>query len=137
MVGIWQLFHPPIQLDLSRLRRQHHLNWIPGKVRDLDLDNRTIMVEDQPVVEYDYLAIATGASLAFDQIPGLGPSGYTQSVCTPDHALEARQAWLEFLKNPGPMVVGAAPGAVRLRALFGLKMLKAETSSYTEVTVSS
>lgn len=100
-----------IQLDLSRLAQRHHLNWVPGKVTSLDPDNKQIIVEGKLSVEYNYLAIATGASLAFDQIPGLGPSGYTQSVCTPDHALAAQQAWLDFLQNPGPVVVGAAPGA--------------------------
>ncbi|MGD1953197.1 MAG: NAD(P)/FAD-dependent oxidoreductase [Leptolyngbyaceae cyanobacterium] len=100
-----------IQLDLSQLTQRHDLNWVPGKVTSLDTDNQQITVQGSVSLTYDYLAIATGAALAFDQIPGLGPSGYTQSVCTPDHALTARQAWLDFLKNPGPMVVGAAPGA--------------------------
>ncbi|NER81726.1 MAG: NAD(P)/FAD-dependent oxidoreductase, partial [Leptolyngbya sp. SIO1D8] len=59
-----------------------------------------------------YVLIVTGASLAFDQISGTGPhGGYTQSVCTPDHAMQAREAWFQFLENPGPLVVGAAPGA--------------------------
>ena len=100
-----------IQLDLSQLAQRHHLNWVSGKVTGLDPDNKQITVAGKLSVKYDYLAIATGAALAFDKIPGLGPSGYTQSVCTPDHALAARQAWVDFLKNPGPIVVGAAPGA--------------------------
>ncbi|MDV3348761.1 sulfide:quinone reductase [Leptolyngbyaceae cyanobacterium CCMR0082] len=101
-----------VQLDLARLAKRHRLNWVPGKVTDLNPQTQTVTVEDNLVVPYDYLAIATGSSLAFDQIPGLGPhDGYTQSVCTPDHAMGARQAWLDFLKDPGPLVVGAAPGA--------------------------
>ncbi|MGB7086529.1 MAG: FAD-dependent oxidoreductase, partial [Phormidesmis sp.] len=110
-----------IQLDLARLARRHHLNWVPGRVVKLNPKTRCLTVVEEPIegkagtdteIEYDYLAIATGASLALDLIPGLGPhGGYTQSICTPDHAIEARQAWLDLLKNPGPIVIGAAPGA--------------------------
>lgn len=101
-----------VQLDLEQLCQRHHLNWMPGQVTHLDPKTRQITVNGDQVVDYDYVLIATGASLAFDLIPGLGPhGGYTQSVCTPDHAMEAHKAWLEFLQNPGPLVVGAAPGA--------------------------
>ncbi len=101
-----------VQLDLERLCRRHGLNWLSGAVTALDPVGRTLTVEGQGSLPYDYLAIATGASLAFDLVPGLGPdNGYTQSVCTPHHALAAREAWLKFLENPGPLVVGAAPGA--------------------------
>ena len=60
---------------------------------------------------YDYLVIATGPKLAFDEVPGLGPAGFTQSVCTHEHALHAWDKYQEFLANPGPIVVGAAAGA--------------------------
>ena len=100
-----------IQLDLNQLSQRHGLKWVSGKVTALDRETQKITVEENQTIDYDYLAIATGASLAFDEIPGLGPhGGYTQSVCTPDHALEARSAWLEFLENPGDLVVGAMPG---------------------------
>jgi len=43
-------------------------------------------------IEYDYLVNATGPKLNFDATPGLGPDkGYTMSVCTPSHALEANE----------------------------------------------
>ncbi|PSN20777.1 sulfide:quinone reductase, partial [filamentous cyanobacterium CCP5] len=101
-----------VQLGLAQLAHRHHLNWVPGKVTALDPAHQRLTVEGQETIAYDYLLIATGASLAWDWIPGTGPhGGYTHSVCTPDHALEARQAWLAFLENPGPIVVGAAPGA--------------------------
>jgi sulfide:quinone oxidoreductase len=101
-----------IQLDLQLLARRHGLNLVLGSVTHLDPEQQQITVDHDRVIEYDYVMIATGASLAFDKIPGLGPhGGYTQSVCTPSHALEARERWLEFLNEPGPIVVGAAPGA--------------------------
>ncbi len=101
-----------IQLNLSQLARRHGIQWISGKVTALAPDAKRITVAGETTVDYDYVAIATGASLAFDLVPGLGPhGGYTQSICTPEHALSARDAWLKFLENPGPLVVGAMPGA--------------------------
>ncbi len=71
--------------------------------------NRVITAKGE--VPYDYLIIATGPKLNFAAVPGLGPSGYTQSVCTVDHAEQAWGAYQSFLKDPGPIVVGAAQGA--------------------------
>jgi sulfide:quinone oxidoreductase len=62
-------------------------------------------------LDYDYLVIATGPRLAFDEVPGLGPDGHTQSVCTTPHATAARAAYERFLADPGPVVIGAAAGA--------------------------
>lgn len=76
----------------------------------LPQENRVILGDDS-ALDYDYLVIATGADLAFDEVPGLGPHGFTQSVCTLDHAEAAHAAWETFLANPGPIVVGAAQGA--------------------------
>jgi sulfide:quinone oxidoreductase len=56
--------------------------------------------------------IATGPRLAFDEVPGLGPhGGHTESICHVDHAEHAAKTWEQFVKNPGPIVVGAAQGA--------------------------
>ncbi|WP_447976923.1 NAD(P)/FAD-dependent oxidoreductase [Candidatus Nitrospira bockiana] len=71
--------------------------------------NRIITAKGE--VPYDYLVIATGPKLNFSAVPGLGPSGYTQSVCTVDHAEQAWGAYQSFLNAPGPIVVGAAQGA--------------------------
>jgi sulfide:quinone oxidoreductase len=106
---------PEVQLDLNKLAQRNHLELVLGKVTKLDPINQSITVMGEAgsqSIDYDYAIIATGASLAFDRIPGLGPhNGYTQSICTPDHAEEARTAWLRFLENPGAIVIGAAPGA--------------------------
>ncbi|MEA5599184.1 NAD(P)/FAD-dependent oxidoreductase [Rivularia sp. UHCC 0363] len=101
-----------VQVGLAQLAQRHNLNWVSGQVTALAPSAQRLTVEGHGIIAYDYLLIATGASLALDLIPGLGPhGGYSHSVCTPDHALEARQAWLAFLENPGPIVVGAAPEA--------------------------
>ncbi|MDR0782167.1 MAG: NAD(P)/FAD-dependent oxidoreductase [Propionibacteriaceae bacterium] len=42
-------------------------------------------------IEYDYLINCTGPKLNFEATEGLGPSGYTVSVCTAPHAVEAAE----------------------------------------------
>ena len=54
---------------------------------------------------------ATGPELAFDEIPGLGPDGHTQSICHVDHASHAKQAFEKLAADPGPVVIGAVQGA--------------------------
>ena len=73
-------------------------------------ENR-VELADGRFLDYDYLVIATGPKLAFDEIEGLGPNGYTHSVCHVDHAVKADEAWQAFVKDPGPIVVGAVQGA--------------------------
>lgn len=63
------------------------------------------------VIGYDYLIIATGPDLAFDEIEGLGPKGFTQSICWTDHAVEAHEKYKEVVRNGGSVIVGAAQGA--------------------------
>ena len=80
--------------------------------RTLDPANNRLELEDGSTLAYDYLVIATGPDLAFDEIPGLGPhGGATQSICHVDHAERAAVAFEAFCANPGPIVVGAVQGA--------------------------
>ncbi|GAB4377570.1 MAG: FAD-dependent oxidoreductase [Elainellaceae cyanobacterium] len=100
------------QLELNPLAQKHGLILVNSKVTALNPYTRRITVESGQTIDYDYVAIATGPGFAFDQVPGLGPhGGYTHSICSASHALAAREAWLQFLDDPGPLVVGAAPGA--------------------------
>lgn len=101
-----------MQLELEPLAQRHRLNAIAGTVTGLDVGSQQITVSGEKTIDFDYLLIATGAHLAFEHIPGTGPDGgYTQSVCSADHAMLAKEAWLQFLENPGPLVVGASIGA--------------------------
>jgi len=82
-----------------------------GAKRISPTENR-IELGDGSSLDYDYLVIATGPELAFDEIQGLGPhGGFTQSICHVDHAETAAAAFDRFVENPGPIVVGAVQGA--------------------------
>ncbi len=82
-----------------------------GAKRVVPAENR-VELNDGESLAYDYLVIATGPDLAFDEIEGLGPmGGQTQSICHVDHAEKAAEAFDAFVKAPGPIVVGAVQGA--------------------------
>ena len=87
------------------------VRWIIGTVNRIDAEKSTLKLADGEELGYDYLVIATGPRLAFEEVPGLGPQGFTQSVCSQEHSAQAWERYQAFLKNPGPIIVGAAPGA--------------------------
>ena len=87
------------------------INFIHSAVTEITPDNNQLKLENGETVDYDYLVIATGPALAFHEVDGLGPEGHTQSICTIGHAEKAWEAWQEFIKAPGPIVVGAVQGA--------------------------
>ncbi len=81
-----------------------------GAVR-VDPANNNMTLGDGTILSYDYLVIATGPDLAFDEIQGFGPDKHTVSVCRTDHAAAAADKFDAFCRSPGPIVVGAAQGA--------------------------
>jgi len=80
-------------------------------VTEIRAEQNQLLLGDDSTLDYDYLIVATGPKLAFDEIEGLGPEGFTESICSLDHAEKAFESWQEFVKNPGPIVVGAVQGA--------------------------
>src|SRR5688572_32196964 len=85
--------------------------WHDEPVEAIDAARNSVRLRSGVELAYDYLVIATGPKLAFEEVSGLGPTGFTQSVCTHAHALSAWEKYQEFLASPGPIVVGAAAGA--------------------------
>jgi len=98
-------------VDLADPLKDHGVSFEPQPARSIDPLARRIVLVDGRELAYDYLVITTGPKLAFDEVPGLGPEGFTHSICTHAHAQEAWQAYERFLQKPGPVVIGAAPGA--------------------------
>lgn len=98
----------PIEPALAR----HDIGFIAQRVDKIDAPANTLTLSDGQQISYDYLVITTGPKLAFEDVPGSGPhGGYTHSVCTADHAELFWQQYQAFLENPGPIVIGAMPGA--------------------------
>jgi sulfide:quinone oxidoreductase len=100
-----------LKVELAPMFKKKKIGFIQKKVTRFHPENNQVELADGEVVDYDFLIIATGPKLAFDEIPGLGPDGHTQSVCHVDHAGEAGENWNKFVEDPGPIIVGAAQGA--------------------------
>ncbi|MGB5165380.1 MAG: FAD/NAD(P)-binding oxidoreductase [Woeseiaceae bacterium] len=100
-----------IVVDLPELMDKYGISFnAKGVKRMHPADNRLELVDDGEL-EYDYLVIATGPRLAFEEVPGLGPAGHTQSICKTGHAVESYIDFEKLVANPGPVIVGAAPAA--------------------------
>ena len=100
-----------VEVDLPPIFRKKGIEFIASAAQQiLPAENRVVLANGQSI-EYDYLVIAVGPALAFDEIEGLGPAGASASICSIDHASAANDAWQAFVADPGPMVIGATQGA--------------------------
>jgi sulfide:quinone oxidoreductase len=100
-----------ISVDLTAVMRRKNIRFHTQGAKRLHPAENRIELNGGDSPAYDYLVIATGPELAFDEVPGLGPDGFTQSVCQAGHALKAHEAFEAFAKNPGPIVTGAVQNA--------------------------
>ena len=103
-------------LQVGPLLERKGIGFVPKAVTRIDAENSKLEFAEGDPLAYDYLVITTGPKLSFDEVPGAGPhGGHTHSVCSVDHAQHFWSEYEEFLKNPGPMVIGAMP----LASCFG------------------
>lgn len=101
-----------LKIELAPVMKKKGINFIQKEAIKVDPVNNKIDLADGSSESYDYLIIATGPRLAFDEVPGLGPhGGHTSSVCHVDHAAVAAEDWDKFMLDPGPIVIGAVQGA--------------------------
>jgi sulfide:quinone oxidoreductase len=100
-----------ITIDLASHLARKNINFICSMATEIKPDDNQVMLENGDTVDYDFLVIATGPKLAFEEVEGLGPKHHTNSVCTLPHAEQAYEGWKEFVEDPGPIVVGAVQGA--------------------------
>ncbi|MCB6179865.1 FAD-dependent oxidoreductase [Rhodobacter sp. Har01] len=101
-----------ITVNLGPTMAKKGIGFKPVAAEKVFPEENRIRLVDGSDVRYDYLINATGPELAFDEIPGFGPhGGFTQSICHIDHAEQAYAVFQQLLKNPGPVIIGAAQGA--------------------------
>lgn len=103
---------PDIQVEVGPYLAKKQIDFLPEAAVVIDAAAKRVTTTSGATLDFDYLVICTGPRLAFEELPGFGPiTGYTQSICTTDHASTAWARYQEFLKNPGPIVIGAVAGA--------------------------
>ena len=100
-----------IEVDLAPIFARRGIGFKAVPAAKVEPTENRVELADGSSVSYDYLVIATGPELAFDEIEGFGPDANTSSICHVDHAQRAYKTFEEFCKNPGPMILGAAQGA--------------------------
>jgi sulfide:quinone oxidoreductase len=100
-----------ISFDLARPLKRKRIDFVAAEVLRVDPEQQKVHTEKE-TYDYDYLVVATGHRSANEAVPGLGPfDGPGHSLMSPPEAEEARDTWTAFLRDPGPVVVGCAPGA--------------------------
>ena len=99
-----------VEIDLAPVLARRKIGFHPQGARRVHPVERTVELNDGSSVSYDYLVIATGPELAFDEIEGLGPEHNTQSVCHIDHAV------LRTEPQQGDVALNLLPKADRARS---------------------
>lgn len=100
-----------IEVPLAPCFEEKGIDFIPVGAKRVHPEKNQIELDDARTLDYDYLVFATGPDLAYDEVEGLGPEGgFTQSICRTSHAIKAAETWDAFVKDPGPIVVGAVQG---------------------------
>ena len=111
MVAVGWRTREAIEVDLAPVFSRRDIGFKPQGAKRVHPGENRVELNDGSSVDYDYLIIATGPELAFDEIDGFGPVGNTQSICHIDHALAAKEAFDKLVANPGSVIIGAVQGA--------------------------
>jgi sulfide:quinone oxidoreductase len=97
---------------IAPLLARKGVGFVPKAATRIDADHNRIELDGGEALDYDYLVITTGPKLSFAEVPGAGPvEGHTHSICSVGHAEAFWADYQKFLENPGPVVIGAMPGA--------------------------
>ncbi|NNM99595.1 MAG: FAD-dependent oxidoreductase, partial [Candidatus Eremiobacteraeota bacterium] len=99
-VGTGTMSAEKVWFPLAPVYEKLGFDYIDGRAESIRPDERVVDIRradgSEEHLAYDYLVNATGPYLNFEGTPGLGPKeGTTQSVCSIEHALGARDAYLE------------------------------------------
>jgi sulfide:quinone oxidoreductase len=107
-----------ISFPLAPALERRGITFRRSPVVSIALHDKRVVTADGPE-PYDVLVVATGARADWAAVPGLGPrGGFTHSIFRPSDADLARNAYEALLQRPGPVVVGAAPGASSFSAAY-------------------
>ena len=111
-VAVGWLARSTVSLTIAPLLERKGISFVASGVSKIDPAGNRVTLDNGQALDYDYLVITTGPKLSFDEVPGAGPhGGHTHSVCTVGHAEMFWAEYQKFLEAPGPIVVGAMPGA--------------------------
>lgn len=108
-----------IILPLKPITAKAQVEFVHAEATEVLPKKRIVKCGDKEF-NYDYLILATGPEWIFDQFEGIRLDSNISFAVTPDTALAARSRWLNFVKNPGPVVIGAMPGVQLIAQAYEL-----------------
>jgi sulfide:quinone oxidoreductase len=91
------------------------IGFVHGPVTTIDADRSRVVIRETQELSCDSIMIACGAVPRWQEVPGLAK---LHSVLDLQQALATRQAYERFVSRPGPLVIGAAPGASVLGSVY-------------------
>ncbi len=116
---IWVPTHRRELSDISTPRRQvferKGVDFVCTTALRVDPDEQLVYTE-KGNYPYDELIIATGPKVNFDIAPGIRE--HAMYIGTPTGAMKTREKMDEFIKNPGPIVIGATQNAGCMGAAY-------------------
>lgn len=103
---------------------ERDIDFIPKALKKVNGANSQVELDDGGILHYDYLILATGPEAAFDEIEGLDPAqGTTHSVVHIEDAIKAYSDYQQFVKNLGPLVIGAMQNSSILGPVYEFAFL--------------
>src|SRR5690242_2888565 len=112
-----------LRVHLPPIMRKRGIDFTGVGARKVHPEANRLELNDGSFIDYDYLVIATGPELAFDEIEGFGPERNTVSICQTDHAAAAHDRFEQLCADPRPIVVGATQGASCYGPAYEMAML--------------
>ena len=104
-----------IIVDLAPVMPKHGIEFIAAGAERVHPAENRVELGDGTSLDYDYLVIATGPELAFDEIEGLRARAQHESVCDVDHADTGQRRLGGILQGPRPDRGRRRAGRVVLR----------------------
>lgn len=95
----------PVEPTLS----EHGIEFVHAAATKVDPVAKSVTLEDERELPYDYLVIATGYHNKNDVVPGFTENANT--ITTLPEAERTAEAWKRYLDNPGDVVIAATQGA--------------------------
>lgn len=105
-----------IAFPIEPYLNERGIKFVCSRLKSIKPGSNQIELENGQTLAYDFLLIATGVEGNFDELPGLASN--THSVLDLEQAEKAHAAYKEFVKKPGPIVVGAMQGSSVLGPVY-------------------
>ena len=113
--GVWS---PSKAKDRNARYMPSDVRWVKSMVAEYDPDNNRVVTDEGETLDYDYLIVATGLELRFDQIEGMSPEliGSHGIACvydTPEHGERSARAVQAFTREGGKGLFIRPPGDIK------------------------